>query len=678
MAYRWIILILLITFSFSLFAQTDYYPRTVVAELFALSDTGESQNAYQGIDNLMNGYSYDEVIPIRFYTSEDNGEYSSPVIESYIQQQSITVFPSLIVNGKSRISNNFLPISSGEPYEYLVEAEYYKPSPVKLEILSLDRLTGEIDIKITMISSQYSLDNATLRFILLENDVAPDITNVARDIQENTFSLTGQNNNVFAGAMFDLSPDWVNDNLEFVVSVEVENETIQAITSMSSQEPHLRAVIPDSRIDIGPSTGVFDGEDFYLYYLGASADFTIDRTIHSAPDSWFLTYCDESGSCFFGELDFSLNNEEYKVFHANVIIDRPGMMEYSFEIISDILDEPYVIPYRYLTNDLEYLIVDGDGWQNYESYTVDILDSGNQSYGVWCTSMAAIEDQIIQHFNKIIWITGEKEPALSHHETDFLRLYLDSGKHLFISGQNIGVYLNDNYLYEDEEFFNDYLNAHLLSSNSDYLVLYGVDSDPITAGMNITLNGGDGADNQIDPEVITVYNQTGYEILHYNGDEGGAIRHTNQTNGSKIVYLAFGFEGINNANDRQQLLVNSLNWFGATNIEEDGILPEITGLELLPGFPNPFVLSASQSGNSNLTIPYRFSLTESDKPRIDVFNIKGQLVKSFTDLSLNDNGLGSVSWNGLGFQGEKVGSGVYFMTLTDKGQKSTRKVLIVR
>jgi len=94
--------------------------------------------------------------------------------------------------------------------------------------------------------------------------------------------------------------------------------------------------------------------------------------------------------------------------------------------------------------------------------------------------------------------------------------------------------------------------------------------------------------------------------------------------------------------------------------------------QLLQNYPNPF--------NPETWIPYR--LAQSGEVKIQVFNMRGQLVR---DLSPGYQPAGSylnrcraVYWDGRNEAGERVSSGTYFYRLQTNGFIATRRMVIVK
>jgi len=84
-------------------------------------------------------------------------------------------------------------------------------------------------------------------------------------------------------------------------------------------------------------------------------------------------------------------------------------------------------------------------------------------------------------------------------------------------------------------------------------------------------------------------------------------------------------------------------------------------------YPNPF--------NPQTTIS--FSLNENNFVKLEIFNIRGQLVKTL--LSDNyDAGVHSAIWNGIDNRNNPVGSGIYLYKLETGNYSSTKKMILLK
>ncbi|HPR17376.1 MAG TPA: T9SS type A sorting domain-containing protein, partial [Candidatus Cloacimonadota bacterium] len=93
---------------------------------------------------------------------------------------------------------------------------------------------------------------------------------------------------------------------------------------------------------------------------------------------------------------------------------------------------------------------------------------------------------------------------------------------------------------------------------------------------------------------------------------------------------------------------------------DEELLPTCT----LQNYPNPF--------NPSTTI--RFSVSQNEPVNLTIYNVKGQVVKTFTNLPATN----SVVWNGLDDNNRTVDSGVYFYSLKTSGKNVTKKMILLK
>jgi hypothetical protein len=94
------------------------------------------------------------------------------------------------------------------------------------------------------------------------------------------------------------------------------------------------------------------------------------------------------------------------------------------------------------------------------------------------------------------------------------------------------------------------------------------------------------------------------------------------------------------------------------------VLP--TEFALSQNFPNPFNPSTS----------FSLSLPEASDYSLRIFNVAGQLVKSFDGHA--EAGVHEITWHGTNNQGARVASGVYFYRAEANGFAETRKMIMLK
>ena len=236
------------------------------------------------------------------------------------------------------------------------------------------------------------------------------------------------------------------------------------------------------------------------------------------------------------------------------------------------------------------LLVDDDLGSLYEYYYKAALNANGYNYSYWhIANDGSPNTTILSDHSIVIWFTGDDySTTLESTDLTNLQTYLNAGGSLFISGQDIGYDLVEDGNATSQAFYNNYLHVQYVADNSGITTLNGVSGDPIGDGLTIGISGGDGANNQNYPSVISPKDACSSYVFNYTGDGCGAIKANTTT--YKVVYFAFGFEGINNSADRDTVMDRIITWLGIVS-------PTIIFDTGSPGNPYPSI-----SGTHNGTI----------------------------------------------------------------------------
>lgn len=238
-----------------------------------------------------------------------------------------------------------------------------------------------------------------------------------------------------------------------------------------------------------------------------------------------------------------------------------------------------------------------------ERYTA-ALDHLGYAYDIWeIGRRCALDSATLSRYagGTVIWAVPY-EGLLINQESQLAAVqgYLDAGGKLFVTGQNIAQRLSGS---ANAGFLTDYLHATFRQDDSQRYGVAGVSGDPIGDGLALNLSAGDGVINQyskdvVDPlapaEIAFTY-KTGASAARAGPAEPtlmptpappappptptarpaptaaptpspdvcpgacGAGLHVD-TGTYRVAYLAFGFEGINNAADRAAVMERVLAW----------------------------------------------------------------------------------------------------------------------
>ena len=290
--------------------------------------------------------------------------------------------------------------------------------------------------------------------------------------------------------------------------------------------------------------------------------------VESLPPQWYSALCigGEDGFCLRPDVDtfqLSLDPAAKDSFSAYIY---PQSVEGGGSVTLTVQSNANPSHTRSLTlvgitSGTDILIVDDDGEQLYEQYYEEALVE-DRTFGTWIRCCQEVTSVDLNFFETVIWETGEALPALSPSDIHALSTYLDGGGNLFLTGQDIGWSLCDpaspDFSQTACDFYQNYLHAAYGANNSGDVSLSGLTGDAVSHGLNIEITGGDGADNQTSPSVVSPIDPA-REIFMYDEAHCGAVRV--ETGTYKVVYFAFGFEAVNTETMRQWIMNNILNRF---------------------------------------------------------------------------------------------------------------------
>ena len=175
-------------------------------------------------------------------------------------------------------------------------------------------------------------------------------------------------------------------------------------------------------------------------------------------------------------------------------------------------------------------------------------------------------------YDVVIWSAPKDAPGLIGAQGAIVG-YLDGGGLLLLTGQDVGFWDGGGVLGYWSAYYNDYLKADYVSDDAATRVLEGLGGD-VFAGLTLTITGAGGADNQDYPDEIAVADpDAAAPVLVYQEGECGGVR-AGTCLDYRVIYLSFGFEGINDADTRREVMSRALDWLTSP--------PPDVGLELTP------------------------------------------------------------------------------------------------
>ncbi len=211
--------------------------------------------------------------------------------------------------------------------------------------------------------------------------------------------------------------------------------------------------------------------------------------------------------------------------------------------------------------DCPVLLVDDDDGAQVEQFFEASLNNTGYIYEVWDEiADGYIGAADLSGYTTVIWMTGVSGDIEPQNITAIEAL-LDAGGALLMTGQDVGWQLNYYGDPADLTFYINYLHADYVQDNSGFRSLTGIPGDPVGDGLTFDIGGGDGSGNQDWPSEIEL-RAGASSVLEYSPGAEGGIRYDT---GHRLVYLAFGFEAVNTAADRDTLMTRCLDWLANGN-----------------------------------------------------------------------------------------------------------------
>jgi len=286
----------------------------------------------------------------------------------------------------------------------------------------------------------------------------------------------------------------------------------------------------------------------------------------------------------------------------------------------------------------------------------EVLDSLGYNYQLFDLGLRGDPStSFINNFPVVIWFTGyDSINTITSENQILLSDYLDNGGKLFLNGQNISDELDgtdflENYLYVD----------HVEDTWSGSKVLFGVENDPIGNGLAFVVGQGEGLNNQYSMSIVEPI-EDAYKVFTYlTGPETAAIRYENET--YKTVFFAFGFEAINELENRLEVMLRILNVYFGVIVGEKDEYPSNSKLENFSLFPNP--------GSEEFTFSY--SLLDNSFVNLTIYDINGQCIKTIVDKNQTTGDYKTI------FKADELPAGTYFVVLTTNLGIQTEMVIKV-
>ena len=185
-------------------------------------------------------------------------------------------------------------------------------------------------------------------------------------------------------------------------------------------------------------------------------------------------------------------------------------------------------------------------------------------------------------------------------------------------------------------------------------------------GLSFAINGGDGADNNVSPDLIAT-GGNGIACLFYDTGQVAGVRL--DENVYQTVFCGFSFEGIADDVSREGLMQNVVNWFtsGATGVASE--VASALAVTAPIANPNPF--------NPSTNIEFEVLGNDPLPLQIEIYDLRGQLVRHLYR-GVVSPGAQSYAWDGRTDDGAVLATGIYLARVGTGGLQQTVKMTLVK
>ncbi len=278
------------------------------------------------------------------------------------------------------------------------------------------------------------------------------------------------------------------------------------------------------------------------------------------------------------------NNGSPLVF--DIPIDyTPRVDSFFVEIETDAGQYVVVLPIEQNVGHPEFLLVDDDNGDSYESYYNNLWLEKRIPATRWDKSINGTPDlPTLAEYETVVWFTGDyRVDPLTSDDITAMKSYLDGGGDLFLTGQGIAAQLAG----FDPNFLYSYLRAEYVTGNQIPLLTINPGADLFAEfGDSLALAGYEGALNQSRADRMNAVNGGVAELNYYNSADLGAVSYTGSY---KLIFFGFGFEGISDSPIRF-----------ARQAEVMDLIMNFFSITVPTGFPEVVDLSVGPGSSSNL------------------------------------------------------------------------------
>jgi hypothetical protein len=419
----------------------------------------------------------------------------------------------------------------------------------------------------------------------------------------------------------------------------------------NSQTPVLQSAVAENQ-NIVKLNWSCDSTDILGYRVYGSLD----------GNNWNLLLNENSCTITYANLTTTNSEKYFRI--SSVKNDSPDFSESHW---SNILGSTYG------TSIKKALVIDGlereaGSWQGIGIPFVTKYGNALQEATVDFISIRTSELQNgsfnLNDYDYVFWILADEstiDETFNSVEQQLVKIYLEEGGNLFVSGSEIGWDLDYKGSASDKDFYNNYLKADYVSDDALSSSVIGVAN---TAFDGCIFNIGQTYEEDFPDEIIAYGGST--LCIKYSNNKGAGIQFAgylnNSINRSSLIHLAFPLETTANDESFNSVITKSINYFNTAQVGVDEEIQTVNKFSLEQNFPNPF----------NPTTKISWQSPVNSHQALKVYDVLGNEVVTLV------NEYRTAGKYEAEFNANKLASGIYYYQLKIGEFIQTRKMILLK
>ncbi|MFQ5856602.1 MAG: S8 family serine peptidase [Anaerolineae bacterium] len=254
-----------------------------------------------------------------------------------------------------------------------------------------------------------------------------------------------------------------------------------------------------------------------------------------------------------GEYELEVVSKGHRIGHASVSITVDQLTRQDFKLPA----APSI------------LLVDSGAWYygSQGRFFTEALNDLDYTYDIW--RIKNLERDLptakaLSAYDITIWSSPRDAPGLIGASSAITN-YLEAGGRLLLTGQDVGYWDGGGSRDFFAPYYRDYLRAVYVKDDSGYRKAYGATGTDFE-DLRLALGRADSARNQRFPDQIAARDSESVQVAFYYGDPDtnsdgllpAGLVVVGQCLPYRVVYLAFGFEGVETAAARSEVLARAI------------------------------------------------------------------------------------------------------------------------